>query len=213
MPNNAAYFNGRLATALHVTLGASSEPWTTSEVDDIVIWAIASLYPRFSRALDPEDTTVTVVADTYYYDLPAGVMAVSRIDRFNSDGVDYGPTHGGAWEIVGDVEAGTGKLHIGGALALAGDVLHLHGYGRYDVATNLVPDYLVPLVLAKARAEAYRRVTADRELFRTWLSRNQTQNISVNEVLQMINEAQREADRLEVMTPKVWQKPVQGRVG
>lgn len=213
MSNDAAFFNGRLATALHVTGYPTGSPWTTGEVDDLIVWAIASLYPRWSRALDPESTTVTVVADDYYYSLPSGVMAVSRIDRYNADAVDYGPIHGGAWELVGDVEAGTGKLHIGASVADADDVLHLHGYGRYDVSTNFVPDYLVPLVLAKARAEAYRRVGADREQFKAWLARNQTQNVSINELLNMVSEARSEAERLEASTPKVWQKPVRGRIG
>lgn len=212
MSNNAAYFNSALQLALHSTW-ATGDTWTTAEIDAIVAWAVLNLFPRYSRPLDPETTTVTVVADDYYYALPTGVLAVSRVDRYNSDGVDFGPVYGTAWELVGDAQAGTGKLHIGAGFADAGDVLHLHGYGRYDVTTNLVPDNLVPLVLARSRAEAYRRVASDRERFKAWLSRNQTQDTSVNEMMQMMADADADARRTEAMTPRVWQKPVRGRVG
>jgi len=210
--NNALYLNGKLATALHTTY-AATDSWTSVEVDDIIAWAVLQLWPRYSRVLDPETTTVAVVDSDYYYDLPTGVLAVSRVDRYDSAGVDYGALHAQSWELVGDVFIGTGKLHIGGSAAIAADVLHLHGYGRYDVTTNLIPDALIPLVLARARAEAYRRVAADRERFKDWISRNQTQNVSVNELLGFINEADAEARRLLGETPRVWQRPVQGRVG
>lgn len=212
MANNAAYFNAALQLSLHSTF-ASGDTWTSAEVDNIVAWSILQLWPRYARVLDPVTTTVAVVADTYYYSLPAGVLAVSRIDRFDSAGTDFGAIHGGSWELTGDVFIGTGKLHIGGRAAVATDVLHLHGYGRYDVVTNLVPDALVPLVLARARVEAYRRVAADRERFKAWLSRNQTQNVSINELLAFIQDAESDVRRLEGQTPKVWQRPVQGRIG
>ena len=85
-------------------------------------------------------------------------------------------------------------------------------YTKYDTTTHLIPDDLVQLVLAYSRAEAYRRLAGDRQRFTAWLSRNQTQNISINEMLQMINEAETEARRLKAER-KTWQKPVPGRQG
>lgn len=211
MTNNAAYFNSALQLALHSTW-ASGDSWTTAEIDAIVAWAILGLYPRHSRALDPALTTITVLQDVGVYGLPDGVLAVSRVDRWVG-GVDTGPVFGGAWELTGDVQADSGNLHIGLGVVQVGDILYLHGYGRYDAVTNLVPDSLVPLVLARARAEAYRRVAADREKFKAWLVRNQTQSTSINELLQFMSDADADARRLDALTPRVWQKPVRGRVG
>lgn len=209
MSNDLATLNVKLATALRDT---SYDTWVTGEVDELINRAVDSLFPRYARPLDPTSTTVTVTEDTYYYSLPSGVRSVDRVDRFLDGTLDVGALSGRAWELVGDVLSGTGKLHIG-RVADIDDVLHLHGTGVYDTATNLIPDHLIALVIARARAEAYRRVMADRERFKTWLARNQTQNVSLNEMLQMVNEADAEAARLSRETPRTWQKPVSGRVG
>lgn len=209
MANNAATLNTKLATALRDTTYAT---WTTGELDDLIAWSVARLFGRVSRPLDPTTTTITLVADTFYYSLPAGVLSVSRVDYLDTSGNELGPISGRAWELVGDTLLGTGKLHISPRIVASLGTLRLHGYGRYDVSTNLIADDYVPLVLARARAEAYRRVMSDRERFKTWLARNQTQNVSINEMLQVINEADAEANRLARET-HVWQKPVPGRAG
>lgn len=208
MANDTATLRGYLATQLRDTAFAT---WTSAEMTNLIDWALNSLWPRYSRALDPTTTTVTTVANTYYYSLPTGVRAVSRIDRVSGT-EDFGPVSGRSWELVGDVMNGSGKLHVG-PIFNATDVLRLHGYGVYDGATNLIPDYFIPLVLAKARAEAYRRMSGDRAQFKAWLSRNQVQNMSVNELILMINEADAEAQQLEARIAKTWQRPVSGRVG
>ncbi len=214
MANNAATLNTKLATALRDTAYAT---WGTGEMDDLIAWSVARLFPRFPRPIDPSVSggQITIAADTYYYSLPAGIAAVSRIDLLDTSSNELGPISGRAWEITGDVLNGTGKLHISPQIvsSFVGAKLMLHGYGHYDVTTNLIPDDLVPLVLARARAEAYRRVASDRERFKAWLSRNQTQNVSVNEMLQMINEADAEARRLEQTSMRIWMKPVSARVG
>lgn len=208
MTNNLAYFNARLATALRDT---AYETWDTDEIDDLATWAVRSLYPRYSRPLDPTTATVTLVTLTYYYDLPTGCIAVTRVDRVTTDSDEAGPIHGRAWEVVGDVLNDTGQIHVSPTIVELLGTLRLRGFGRYDATANYAPDDLVPLVLAKARAEAYRRVAADRERFKAWLSRNQTQNVSLNELMQMINEADNEILRLERATPRTWQGPVPGR--
>lgn len=216
MANDLATLNGYLDTALKDT---GDTVWGASEKNNLIDWAVASLWPRYSRPLDPTATTITFQADTYYYSLPGNVRSVSRIDLLDSDGNEYGPAHGRAWEVVGDLlsdgEMYTGKLHIAPQYvsALGGGTARIHGYGVYDTTSYYIPDIYVSLVLAKARAEAYRRLAASREQFKVWLARNQSQNVSVNELLQMINEADSEVRRLELTIPRVWQKPVPGRQG
>jgi hypothetical protein len=211
--NDLADLNSKLATQLRDT---AHSVWATGEKDYLIQQAVDTLWPRFSRPLDPESTTITLVAEDYFYSLPTGVMAVSRVDLVDSGGTEYGPIFGRAWEVVGDVPAGTGKIHVGPVIvdSYAGGTLRLNGYGRYGTATNLIPNHdLAQLALARARAEAYRRVASDRQKFTTWLARNQVQNVSINELIQLINEADAEAGRLAAMLPRTWQLPVQGRVG
>lgn len=213
MSNNLAGLTTKLQTALRDTSG---DVWDSTELNDILTWVVADLYPLLSRPLDPTSTTVTLDGDStpeYFYDLPSGVMAVSRVDLVDSDSNELGPLASGSWEIVGDVLAGTGKIHVAPSVVQSfdGATLRLNGYGRFDLTTNLVPDDYVRLVLALARAEAYRRAAGDREKFKVWLARNQTQNASVNELLLLVNEADAEAEKLR-RQHKVWQKPVPARV-
>lgn len=213
MANDLATLNGYLDTALRED--TVDTVWTSTEKNNLIDWAVASLWPRYARPLDPTASTVTLVADTYYYSLPTGTRNAVRVDVVDSSSNDYGPMHGRAWELTGDLIAGTGKIHVSPEYvsAYAGGTLRVHGYGVYDTATNLIPDLYVPLVLAKSRAEAYRRLGANREQFKVWLARNQNQNVSVNELLQLINEADSEVRRLEMTIPRVWQKPAPGRQG
>jgi hypothetical protein len=176
-----------------------------------VTWAVDSLYPRYARTLDPETTTVALVAGTYFYDLPAGVVEVSTVEMY-SDTLEFGALDGQSWQIVGDAYAGTGKLRVSPTIAETGYTLRLHGYGTYDVTANYIPDILVPLVIARARAEAYRRMGGDRANFLQWQTSEQTQNISVNELIQLMQEAEGNAIRLEQTTMRTWRRPVPGRL-
>jgi hypothetical protein len=54
-------------------------------------------------------------------------------------------------------------------------------------------------------------VIGDRTRFKAWLSRQQTQNLSVNEALQFLNEAVNTAERLK-SEHFTWAKPIPGRV-
>jgi hypothetical protein len=89
--------------------------------------------------------------------------------------------------------------------------IRLNGYGRYDGVSNLIPDDYINEIIASARAECYRRVLGDRTRFKAWLSRQQTQNLSVNEALQFLNEAVNTAERLK-SEHFTWAKPIPGRV-
>lgn len=212
MPNSLATLRGYLETQLRDS--AAPLVWSQTEKENLLTWATAGLYPRIARPIDPSAAAakITMVANTYYYSMPTGMLEAFRIDWVAADDTENGPISGAAWEIVGDAIGGAAKIHVSPRLIEAGDTLRVHGYGRYDLTTNYPPDDYVPLILAKARAEAVRRVLADRERFKTWLSRNQSQNVSVNELLQMVNEADNEALRLQrqYRTPR---KPVRGRIG
>lgn len=209
MANDLATLTTKLSTALR---DASNATWTSAELNDILTWVAARLFPRVSRELDPTAFTITLVADTTRYTVPAGMLQVSAVEWLNTDGDELGALSGQSWMVDGDWYASTLQLHIPVAIADQGGTLQLRGYGRYDLVTNLPPDDFVPLILAEARQEAYRRVGADRERFKAWLSRNQSQNVTINELLQFISDAKGEARELRALT-RVWQRPVPGRQG
>jgi hypothetical protein len=217
MTNNAAGLHDYLVTALRDTTYAT---WATDEMDDLIRWSVRRLFPRFARPFDGTSASasgVTLTALTYSYALPTDMLAVSRIDLYNSDGELLGPVDGHTWEVTGYALNGAGKLHISPQIVdnYVGGSVRCHGYGAYSLSTaaSYITDDFVPLVLARARAEAYRRVGADRERFKAWLARNQSQNVSINELLQMINEADNEVLRLERDTARTYMKPMAGRVG
>jgi len=207
--NDLADLNSRFTVALK---DAGHTIWPTAEKDEILQQSVRQLWPRFSRPLDPL-STVFLEVDEAYYDLPNGTRAVSRIDLIDPNGGNLGAIPGRSWEVLGDLNKDTGQLHINPALVRADHSLYVTGYGVYDTSANLIPDEFAPLVLARARAEAYRRIAVERVRFKEWLARNQTQNVSVNELTQFINEADAEANRLVATTPRTWQKPVPAHSG
>lgn len=208
MPNDLATLNGKLATALRDT---SHAVWATGEKDDLLTYSLAVLFPHLSREILPTSAQITLVADTYFYSLPTGVMAVSRVDWIDTDSNEMGPLAGGSWEVVGSPVLGTGKLHVAPVIVDQGGTLRLTSYGRFDLTTNLIPDDYVLYLLAVARAEAYRRMAGDRVKFEVWLAKNQKQNVTVNELILLLNEADAEAEKLRRQI-RVWQRPVPGRV-
>lgn len=210
MANDLGTLKSKLATQLRDT---ANEDWTDAEKDDLLTWAVANLWagrPRIFRDLDPTTTTIPLVAETYFYSMPSGVVSVHALDLYDGT-TEYGTVDGSAWQIVGDPNSGL-KLRVAPTLAATGHTLRVHGIGRYDVTTNLIPDDFVPLVLALARAEAYRRIAGDRARFEQWLNSNQTQNMSVNELLNIIQDAD-ETARRERESVRPWAHPVPGRQG
>lgn len=281
MPNNTATLRGYLRTALRDE-DAAAYAWSNTELDNIVDWSVARLWPRHSTQLGPLSSSVkirltaevtgvshnggnttytcannipvgalvditginpsgynitngvvtsrndssitlahvdagayvsggTVENKSYRYHLHADINHVVRADWVSDDGeTEYGALDGQSWEVVGDVEADTALLFVAPIIVEQGGTLKLHTHTAYDTTANYIPNRLIPLVIARARAEAYRRLAADRQKFKAWLSRNQEQNVTVNELLQMINEADNEALVLD-RGQKSWQKPVPGR--
>lgn len=212
MSNDLATLSSKLATQLRDTTHAD---WNSTEKDDLINWAVSTLWPRRRIELDPSvpGAEVSLVEGTYFYSAPSGTLDVVRLDWVDTDGNEGGPVHGNAWEVTGDPWAGTLKIKVAPALAELGGKLRVYGYAKYDTSTNLIPDYLVSLVLAKARAEAYRRLGADRVRFKNWQTRHPDVNVTINELLQLVNEADAEARQLDLELPTTVQRPVPGRVG
>jgi hypothetical protein len=192
------------------------ETWNAGEKDDILDMAVRRLSRRLPRPIDPEDASasITLATTDYYYAIDAGFQSVDGVFYVDSNSDDVGYMKSG-WEVVGDIWAGTAKLHIAPKLVENGGTVRLLGSGRYTLpdrsasqATAILDDH-VPLVLAWARAEAWRRLQSDRARFRQWQNQNQVQNISVNELIQMVADADRQADD-EWMTLKRWNRPVPG---
>ena len=213
MANDLPTLSSKLAQALR---DVEHEGWTSLEKDDLIKWSVANLFPRYARYLDPSLAAqkVTLVSGTYWYALPTGVLEVSTLDLISPTADEYGALDGQAWQITGDPYSGSAKIRVSPQIVdnLGGSV-RVHGYGRYDTTTNLIPDDFVQLVVANARAEAYRRMGADRARFEQWQARNQKQNISVNELYSLVTEAESEALRLLRFTPRTWRRPVPGRLG
>lgn len=217
MANDLESMRDRLRDALSDTDDAV---WSAGEKDDILKWSVRRLNQRLGRPLDPTAAaqTVTLVSSTYYYSIDSGITHVFRVDWVDTNGDEVGPIGQGSWEVVGDLVSGTAQLHVSPTIVENLGTLRLNGRGRYTLVdqdssqTAAIPDDYVMLVLAYARAECFRRVIVDRTKFEQWLNSNQTQNTSVNELIQAVNNAEQDAQQ-EELSFKRWQKPVPARIG
>jgi hypothetical protein len=215
MANDLETMRRRLRDALY---DVEDDTWSAGEKDDILKMAVRRLSQRLPRPLDPTVAaqTITLVSETYFYAIDSGITNVERVFYINSDSDRVGYMRAG-WEVVGDLRAGTAKLQVAPRTANAGGTLQITGTGRYDLPlgtasqATAIPDDYIPVVLAWARAECYRRLLSDRARFYQWQNANQVQNISLNELIQMVGEADRQADD-EWVSLKRWQKPVIGRI-
>jgi len=207
-----------------VLFDTDDSTWNAGEKDDILRMAVNRLSRRMPRPIDPEASTadITLVTGTYYYDVPSILREVTKVFYINSDDDPIGYLQSG-WEVQGDVAAGFGKIHVAPRTVEALGTLRLYGYGRYTLntlaeeaalagadSTTILDDH-VPLVLAWSQEAAWRRLLSDRARFRQWQNANQTQNVSVNEIVQMISDASRQADE-EWALIRRFQTPVIGRI-
>lgn len=215
MANDLELMRQRLRDVLY---DVEDETWSAGEKDDILQMSVRRLSQRLPRPLDPTASAqeITLVASTYYYAIDSGIVSVEKVMFVNTASEYVGYMKSG-WEVVGDLASGNGQLHVTPATVEQGGTLELLGAGRYTLATRSAsqtaafPDDYLPLVLAWARAEALNRLLADRARFRQWQNANQTQNVSINELVQMVAKADRDADE-EWVAVKRWQKPVPGRI-
>lgn len=210
MPNDQGTLNTALSTALRDPANAT---WGTEELDNLLTWATARMYPKVAKRLresvnltdDIDQYTLINLAEIDRVDLLDDLMTVSTAKLWY-------PLPGGTWEFWGDGESPGGTLYINPDYASTGKSLRIHGWAPYDLNENPPPDKYVPLILAMARAEAGRREIARRMNFTEWQVLNQVQNISVNELVQMVNEADFEARNLMAQV-KTWRRPKPSRVG
>ena len=215
MANDKETMRARLRTQV---FDVDDDTWNAGEKDDVLLWAVRRLNQRLNRPLDPEAATqkITLVADDYFYSIDTGITNISKVEFLDTDSDELGELQAG-WEIVGDLVAGNAKMHVAPSIVEQGGYLRLTAYGRYELATQgssqttAIPDDYVTLVLALATAKLYRGLVGDRARFEQWQVKDQTQNISVNELMQMVSNADRQADD-EWAALKRWQKPVVGRI-
>lgn len=203
--NDLADLKTKLAVALRDSANAV---WDTTELGVLLTWSAAALYPRLAMAAT---ATIASVDDQEVYTLPAGMREVSMIDWYDDSSKMVMRLPGGSWEIQGDATQDGADLFINRIYSDGSHSFLVHGYKEYDLATNLPLERHAPLIVAKARAEAYRRALGDRAKFQQWQALNQTQNVSVNEMIQMVNEADNEAKRLE-QSAFTWRRPKPGRI-
>ena len=202
-----------------VLFDTEDETWNAGEKDDILGMAVRRLSRRMPRPISTDDAVadIPLVTSTYYYSIDSSYTQVDAVAYENSDSDWIGYMVSG-WEVEGDLWAGTAKLHVSPTTVEAGGTLYIRGKGRYtlpasaDAQTTAILDDHVPVVLAWARSEAYRRMLSDRARFRQWQNVNQTQNVSVNELVQMVQDADRQADD-EWLQLRQWHRPVIGRIG
>lgn len=214
MSNSLEDMRARLRTQL---ADVDDEVWDAGEKDDLLTWAVRRLNQRLTRPLDPENSEqqITIVADDYFYAIDTGITHVNRVDLIDTNSNEVGEILG--WEVVGDLVAGTAKLHVSPRIVDQGGTLRITGYGRYTLPakgaaqTSAIPDDYVPVALSIARAEALRRMLSDRAKFMQWQVHNQVENISINELIQMVNEADNTRDE-EWAVMKRWQMPVEARI-
>lgn len=204
MPNDLATMKTALATQLRDTTNAT---WTAAELGDLLTWATSMVFQDRPRSVTE---SVTLADDDDQYTLST-VQDVFRVDILDADGVLFMSVPTGAWELWSDGQSDSPTLYINPRYARTGWTLRVHGYAPYDLSTNYPPDRMVPLLLAVARAEALRRELGRRARFENWAQSNPINNTSVNEMTQMLNEADAEAERLRRQL-RIIHKPKPGRV-
>lgn len=209
MANDLTTLSGKLATALGDT---DHETWASAEKDDLVTWAVTSLYPRFARPASVPIYPLT--ADTENYVVPDGLLEVYRVDVGEVATDLTVRVLDGSWYTYDNPLTGGLKLFINKQYSDADHYYIVHGIGRYDLDTadNYPPDDLVPLILATARSEAYRRVLGQRSRFLQWQASSHEQDVTINELLAMTQEATAEQERLRARVPRTVRRPVPGRL-
>jgi len=207
-PNTTALLRGFVTSALK---DPTNVTWSTADVDNLVIRAVRSLSPRVQLPLSPQSYTQALTKGTYFYALNAAIVSLSRVDLVDTNSDERGPLAIGTWEIAGDLNGGTAKIHIAPSVVDGiGGTLRYNGYGRYDLSANLIPDDYLAYVVAHATAAGFTWLRSDRVRFKQYLDADQTTNTSVNELGQMLNDAQRDVER-ERSRLFTMRKPMPGR--
>ena len=99
--NDLTTLNSKLDTQLN---DAADTVWPSAEKNDALTWAVAGLWPRVSLPNDPTTDTEALVAETYFYDVPDTLGAVSKLYLLDADDAEVGFLPSGAWELTGRSE-------------------------------------------------------------------------------------------------------------
>lgn len=201
MANDLATLKGYLATKLRDTGHAV---WADTELGNYLTWAAARMYPQVAKEVRE---VVTLVADQDQYTLTT-LSDVVRVDIIDADSPNAVVHHlmGGTWSWWRDTDDLGGTLYVNPGYASTDYKLRVHGYAPYDLVTNLPSDRYVQIILAMAAAEAVRVMMTDRAKFKQWDASNQSQNVSVNEFTQMVNEGDAEY-RYLLSQGFTWRRP------
>lgn len=192
-----------LATALR---DPSNAVWTSAELDDILDMALQQV--NMVRQRQVRDT-VNLVSNQDTYTL-TNVYTVVRVDLLDQDSKLVRILGPGTWEVWGDNVSLGQTLYINPRFAIEPYKLRVHGYGPYDFTTNTPDQITQAAILAVARAEALRRMASDRSRFEQFATSNPRTDTSVNELLQLINEADSEGKNL-LRQIKLIKRPTAGR--
>jgi hypothetical protein len=193
--NDADTLRGYVESALQ---DESNATWTADQLDTLVVRAVASLAPRVVKwvAADDDDASDTLVESTYFYAAPTGFLNIARIQWVDTNGFERGDLKPGTWRTTGSFVDGTAKVQISPQIVdgAVGATIRYEGYARYDLEDNLIPDDYVAYVVAHAKAAAYSWMLSRRARFQSWANADQTLNVSVNELLGLQSQAERERD-------------------
>lgn len=212
MANDQATLRGYVESALQDTGNAT---WSDADLDSLVDRAVASLYPRCVKWIPADDSGVDdiLVASTYFYSVPSPLISVSRIQLVDPGGDERGDLAPGTWRTTGSFIDGTAKVQISPQVvdANAGATIRFEGFARYTLTSPYqIPDDYVAYVVAHAKAAAYSWMLSSRARFKQWNTSDQTLNISVNELLGLQTQAEREVEmhKSRIFT---WRKPMPAR--
>ncbi len=218
MANDLATLRTKLATAL-------SDPtygyWTSAEMDDLVKDAIDNLWPRYAQrthgrnnyALSNIATMSNLtVPDQSWYGIPVSIDEIDHIEMVDSAGAVIDEMPVGTWMAHFAEDGTSDRLQINPAYSNLAYRFRVQGLKRYNLTDALIPNEYIDLVISASRSEAYRRALGDRMRFKQWATTNQIQNVSVTEMLGMIQESERKADQQRSLNGRVWRRPVSARV-
>jgi hypothetical protein len=183
-------------------------------MDAILLECAANLASVAAKRVEVD---VAFVADQALYTV-TGWDSINRIDIFDGDPALAASNlmvvlPGDAYELLGDQNSPASRsLYVNPMYAYATWYMRIHGYKVYDLVTTLPPDNMVQAILAMARAEAYRRMAGSRAQSTQWAALNQKESVSVNELMQLIGEAEAEAAR-QKRAVRVMRMPVQASIG
>lgn len=169
--------------------------FTTAQVNDLIDGGIAEVslvYPL------PMVEIVSPVAGVYYYPIRCETVFRAEVYRDDTYYADL-PQADGPSQSGWDMHAGNLFFPVAtiDALVPETDTIRVWGYGpraRPDDDTDVLElDTRAEFaVRAHARATAYRLLLSDRTLFKQWQIVSKNTDVSVNQLLTMVNEASSE---------------------